>query len=155
MFDEKFWIAISFVLLIVFLYKKIYGILSSSLNNKTSQIEDQLKQASIIKLEAQEIRDNYLKQKKDNLARAQQIIDNAEKHAKKLISEGDKELKDSVDNKLKQSERLIKEMEISAINEIRIRAIEGAVSKFEDFISKNSNKKELYKSSVELLKKAI
>lgn len=155
MFDEKFWIAISFLLLIILLYKKLANIISTALNNKSIAIEDQLKQASLIKLEAQEIRDNYLKQKKENMITAQKIIDNAEKQAKKLISESDKELKTLIEQKLNQAEALIKEIEIKEMNDVRIKAIEHSVEKFKDFIANGKYDKKLYNSSIALFKKAI
>lgn len=155
MFDEKFWIAVSFLLFTILLYKKLSNIVATTLDKKSSEIEEQLKRASLLKLEAQEIRDNYLKQKKENMLHAQKILDNAEKQAKHLISEGNTELKTLIEQKFTKAETLIKEQEVIAINNIRVKAIEHSVERFKEFITKSSHEQKLYSSSVALLKKAI
>lgn len=155
MFDEKFWIAVSFLLFVTLLYKKLSNITTTALNKKSSEIEEQLKKASLLKLEAQEIRDNYLKQKKENMINAQKILDNAEKQAKQLIADGNEELEKLIEQKFTQAEKLLKEQEVIAINNIRVKAIEHSVERFKEFITKSSHRQKLHNSSIDLLKKAI
>lgn len=152
MFDEKFWVALSFVLFVAIIYKKLSNIAATGLDKKTSDIEEQLKKASLIKKEAQEIRDNYLKQKKESIVKAQTLIDNAEKEAKRLISENNKELKRIVSQKNMQADSLIIEIENQTLNKLRKTAIDQGVEKFKTFIKGSSSEQTFYESSLKTIK---
>ena len=55
MFDEKFWLAIAFVVFIVFIYKFLGNKINSMLNEKSQQIASDLLLASQAKEKAEKL----------------------------------------------------------------------------------------------------
>ena len=155
MFDEKFWVAASFVIFIALLYKKVSSIIVNAMDDKISGIKSQLQKATLINQEAQNIRDSYLVKKKENLVKAEQLIKNAEIEAHKLIFKNDEFLKESIKKKLASTELLINEMENRAIKELRMKATLQAVEKFKAHIEKTAQDQLFYSRSIISIKKAI
>jgi F0F1-type ATP synthase membrane subunit b/b' len=155
MFDEKFWIAISLIVFIGALYKKISGIVTKSIDEKISSIKSQLQKATLINQEAQNIRDNYLLKKKESNAKAKQLIKNAELAAHKLVFKNEEFLKDITEKKTAATKLLISEMEKKCLKELHVQVALRAVKKYKDYINSNNHDELFYKRSIEFIKKAI
>ncbi|MBL6621837.1 MAG: hypothetical protein ISP24_04040 [Rickettsiales bacterium] len=154
-FDEKFWIAFSFVAFIALLYKKLSKIIVSSLDEKTKAISDQLNQAKKIKEEAKKLEAEYKKQEKEINKEAASIIKNAQKTADEMLKKAEKDIKNMIAQKTKQSEELIKSLEKQTINEIKSEILESSLRDFADKAKDKSDKTKLLASSLEKLKDAI
>jgi len=153
-FDEKFWVALSFVIFIALAFKKVSSLLVNAMDSKSKEIENQLKQASILKKEAADIRDGYLKQQKEAEKRAKDIVLSAEKAAEKMLSDAKQQLESNIAQKLEQTEQLIKDTEKRVISEIKQGAVQTALDKFKENLSDNIDEEKLIDKSIKSLKKA-
>lgn len=155
MFDEKFWIAISFIILVGALYKKISGMITKAIDEKISSIKSQLQKATLINKEAQNIRDDYLVKKKESNAKAEQLIKNAKLAAHKLIFKNEEFLKDIIEKKNISTNLLIAEMEKKALKDLHMQVALKAVEKYKNYINSNNQDELFYQRSIEFIKKAI
>ncbi len=154
-FDEKFWIAFSFVAFIALLYKKLSNIIVRSLDEKTKAISDQLNQAKKIKEEAKKLETEYKAQEKEINKEAARIIENAKKTADEMLKKAEKDIKNMIAQKTKQSEELIKSLEKQTINEIKSEILESSLRDFAKKAKDKNDKTKLLASSIKKLKDAI
>ena len=155
MFNEKFWIAIAFILLIAILYSKISKIIANALEGKAQLVKSRLAQAKELKTQAEEIHQNCMKQKNISAKQAKEIIANAEKYASDIIKKEKESLKYLLAQKKAQTATALTDMERRAIEQIHDQAIEQAITKFKQKIGQNNIAESLYQDSLNSLKKAI
>ena len=101
MFDEKFWLAVSFIVFIIFIYKFLGNKINSILNEKSQQIANDLLKASQAKEEAEKL-----------LHEAQEYHQQSLKYAEKLKFDTSSEL-----NIMYENATLSLQQELAKINE--------------------------------------
>lgn len=101
MFDEKFWLAVSFIIFIIFIYKFLGNKINSILNKKSQQIANDLLKASQAKEEAEKL-----------LHEAQEYHQQSLKYAEKLKFDTSSEL-----NIMYENATLSLQQELAKINE--------------------------------------
>ena len=101
MFDEKFWLAVSFIIFIIFIYKFLGNKINSILNEKSQQIANDLLKASQAKEEAEKL-----------LHEAQEYHQQSLKYAEKLKFDTSSEL-----NIMYENATLSLQQELAKINE--------------------------------------
>jgi F-type H+-transporting ATPase subunit b len=155
MFDEKFWVAAAFFIVIILLGKKIYGFAINGINSVISNIESRLLEASEIKKEAQEIKSNFIKENRSNIATANKILKDAEQEANNIIATNKEKLASSIESKKQQAELIINELKDNAINQLHQKAIEDAIEKFKSELKDKKHKEKLSRSALESLDNVI
>ncbi len=101
MFDEKFWLAVSFIIFIIFIYKFLGNKINSILNKKSQQIANDLLKASQAKEKAEKL-----------LHEAQEYHQQSLKYAEKLKFDTSSEL-----NIMYENATLSLQQELAKINE--------------------------------------
>jgi F-type H+-transporting ATPase subunit b len=127
-FDEKFWIASSLIVLVILLYKKLSLVISKTLDGKTAEIRTRLDKAEEIIKEAEDIKQDIVKKHNEAQKRAEEMIENARIEAKHIREESKKNLNDKVSQKIKLSQDKINNAEKQIISEMRLKAIELATN---------------------------
>lgn len=152
MFDEKFWIAVSFFIFIALAYKKLSNIFINSLDSKRKEIEDELNKATDLRKEAKKIKDSYLKKQKLVEQEAAKIAHNAEVAAEKMLDEAKLQIEKTTSTKLAQIELHIADIKKQAIDEIKINAVKTAIEKFSKNLDKNIDQEKLIDKNINSLK---
>ncbi len=152
MFDEKFWIAISFIIFISLIAKTVCKLISKKTGDVVIAIKNKIDEVQKIKEEAKELKEEFLKKKEINEQKSIDIVVNAKKMAEKTIKEEKERLKDYLKNKEEQNVSLIEKMKNNLLSELRNKAINDAIIKFKEYLSKESLDKQLYQNSLHQLK---
>lgn len=143
MFDEKFWLAIAFIIFVALLYKKLASVIIKSLDGKKSLIEDELQKAKNIRKEAEEILASCKKQEEESLLRAEEIINNASVEADRLLEVAKEDLEKSLKEKnLRHEHNLAKSGELFLQN-IRNKAVDISFATAKDILTNELDNKKI------------
>ena len=135
--NTDFVVAIAFVIFIgVLLYFKVPRIIGSLLDKRAETIRNEIDEAHRLLEEAKTLLAKLERQHKENITKAQEIIDDAELTSKKILEDSKSEIKDAVSRKLKMAERQIQTNEKEAINNIKDDLIEAAFKEAQEQIKK-------------------
>lgn len=139
--DPTAWLAVSFVLFMIVLYKKGKGALTSMLDARIEGIREEIETAENLRVEAQELLAQYQRKHRDAVKEAEQIIADAEKRAEEITKAADAELKEITKRREKQLKDRLDRLEQSAIGEIRSYAADLAIKATAEIIADNLDKK--------------
>lgn len=154
MIDAKFFIALSFVIFIGLIGRKISAIISQAMADKIETIDTELKQAAELKKEAVKLRQEQEQLKTENEAKAAELVKNAQISADNLLANAQDNLKNSAQEQLAKADYLIKDLEKRALYELRAQAIDEAVAQFTKELDKNLDQSKVFKNSLAALKEA-
>ncbi|MGH1349239.1 MAG: F0F1 ATP synthase subunit B [Methyloligellaceae bacterium] len=150
--DPTVWVAITVIIFALLMYyvgvpKKI----GDSLDNKAGEIRSELEQARQLREEAQAILAEYQRKQREAEQTADDIVAQAKKEAEAFATETRQALKASLERRTLQAEEKIARAQEQATNEVRLAAINVAVSATEKLISENLSDKD----ANNLIKKSI
>jgi F-type H+-transporting ATPase subunit b len=142
MFEEKFWLAISFLSFVVLIIKFFGAKISSSLNQKSKEISDninlvseQKKQSQLLLVEAQKIYE-------ESIVSAKKLIEEANQESIKMLNNAQVLLDQEINRMKLLSSQKIKQEEEKAIRLIKNKVILDAIAKVQQTsVSINENKK--------------
>ncbi len=126
-FDEKFWIAVSFVVFFALIFKPLKKAILGALDKRRALISSELDQAMQLKEEARRLLDSFQEKNKQALVEAEEIIKNAKNDAENILENGKKQLDDMVKKRIELVEQRIAQAEASAMHEIQAGAMEIAI----------------------------
>jgi F-type H+-transporting ATPase subunit b len=161
--DATFWVAISFVLFVVFLiYKKIPGVVAKSLDDKIKEITQKIEEAENLKKESDKLLSKYQIQLDESKKECEEIL----LRATKLNEEESASMEEKIHSMLAVKEKNIKEKIIqakdNALKEVKkistIIAVESAKKIISQTIEKSTIESVNYssiKENLENLKKYI
>jgi F-type H+-transporting ATPase subunit b len=129
------WIGLSFVIFIVLAARYLWPMIGSSLDQRGSQIRDQLEQAARLREEAQALLASYEKERADKLREAESIVANAKAEADELRERAATELKQALDRRSQQAQERIARAETDALVAIRSQMVETATNAARDVIT--------------------
>ena len=140
--DATFWVAVSFVLFVAFLiYKKIPGLISSSLNEKINEIKNKINEAESLKLESDKLLSKYQSQLEQSKKECEEILSRAYKMSDEETSLMQDKIKAMLETREKNIEEKITQSKNNALKEITktstIIAIESAKKILSQTIEKN------------------
>jgi F-type H+-transporting ATPase subunit b len=145
--NTNFVVSIAFVAFIaILLYLRVPAKITGLLDNREQSIRDEIDGATSILEESKTLLADLEREHKANIAKAEKIVQEAELEAKRLLSESKKEIRSSIERKIRLAEDQIKATEDSVIKSIKDRAIDKA------FLTATSQLTELPKSQ---MKKSI
>lgn len=112
---QLFWLAISFVLLYVILWRAVLPRISGVLESRGKVIADDLEKAENLKNEAELVTGKYEKLISETGEKARKLIDESSAKAKGAIEKKRAELSKQVDEKLAKAEKEISKIEKESI----------------------------------------
>ena len=118
-FDETAWVAISFLLFFVMVWKKGKKAILSLLDERSLLIEKELNEAKSLKEEALEELRLALQNQKNVSDEAENLIKNAKETAKKIQEEANLKSIDMIKRKEEQAKQKILSLEAEAIKNIK------------------------------------
>ena len=141
-FDETAWVAIAFLIFIALVWKKASKAITEILDSRSLLIENELKEAKLLKEEALEELRKSLQTQKNISDEAESIIKEAQEAAKKIREDASIRCSEIVIRREEQAKQKIIATEAEAIN--KIKKITGSViiESSKIFIASNLDKKE-------------
>ncbi|MCP1337590.1 F0F1 ATP synthase subunit B [Futiania mangrovi] len=142
MFDETFWVAVSFVLFfaIVF-YLKVPSKIVAGLDARASRIRNELDEARRLREEAQGLLATYQRKRQDAEKEAQDIVTQAKSEAEAASKRAQEALEARIERRLKSVEEKIAQAEADAIRDVRNSAATLAVNAARRVISEELDDK--------------
>jgi F-type H+-transporting ATPase subunit b len=140
MFNEKFWLAISFFAFLGLFIKFVIPKLTKSLDQKSKEIAEEILAAKELKEKATKLLAAAQKYHQESLSYADKLRADAEIEAQKFLSEAEKSINEELEKKTIAANNRIKFAEEKAIMEIKESIINAALSSIEDESKKGLDK---------------
>ena len=135
--NTDFVVAIAFVIFVgVLIYFKVPRVIANLLDNRAETIRNEIDEAHKLLEEAKTLLAKLEREHKENIAKGQDIIQDAKLTSKKILEDSKSEIKDAVARKLAMAERQIKINEKEVINAIRDDLIDAAFKAAQEQIEK-------------------
>jgi F-type H+-transporting ATPase subunit b len=131
----EFWVAIAFLgFVALMLYYKVPGMMGAALDKRADAIRNELDEARKLRIEAQEILDDYKRKQSEAQKEAEEIVSAAKREAETIASETRKSLTESLERRTRIAEEKIARAEAQALGEVRSASVDAAVNAAEKLI---------------------
>ena len=132
----QIWAQVALVIFLgVIIYLKVPGMITKSLDERSSKIAAELNSAKQLREEAQALLTEYQKKRKEAEAEAAEIVAVAKREADMLAEEAKQKTADYVARRTMLSEQKIKQAEVDAVNAVRSAAVDLAIAAAEKLIA--------------------
>nr|WP_325065428.1 hypothetical protein [Parerythrobacter jejuensis] len=122
-------VSISMVVLIaIFVWKKVPGMITGGLDAKIASIREQLDEAKKLRAEAEALRDEYSTKIANAEKDAEAMIENARHEAEALVEKAEADSKALIERRKRMAEDKIAAAERDAIDEVRATAARAAAT---------------------------
>lgn len=135
MFDESFFVALAFAVVIgVFFYLRLPGKLVAALDDRAEQIRNELAQAKKLREDAEALLAEYEAKRNAAEQQAEQIVTDARNSAEALAAEAKQKIEDSLERRTQQAQDKIARAEANMVKEVRLAVTSIAVAAAENVI---------------------
>lgn len=123
------WVSLAmFILLAIFVWKKVPGLITGGLDAKIAEIKQQLDEAKSLRAEAETLRDEYATKIAGAEKDAEAMMDGAQREADAILAKAENDAKDMVARRQRMAEDKIAAAERDAVEEVRASAVDAAAS---------------------------
>ncbi|MEM8725594.1 MAG: hypothetical protein AAGE86_08740 [Pseudomonadota bacterium] len=123
------WVSVAMLVLIaVFVWKKVPGMITGGLDAKIAEIKNQLDEAKALRAEAEQLRDEYAAKIAGAEKDAEAMMDGAKREADAILAKAETDSKDMVARRQRMAEDKIAAAERDAVEEVRTVAAEAAAA---------------------------
>ncbi|WFL76771.1 hypothetical protein P7228_12295 [Altererythrobacter arenosus] len=123
------WVSVSMVVLIaVFVWKKVPGLITGGLDNKIAAIKQQLDEAKELRAEAEKLRDEYAAKIANAEKDAEAMVEGAQREADAILDKAEADSKAMVERRKKMAEDKIAAAEREAVDDVRSKAAKAATA---------------------------
>lgn len=127
--DSYQWVSIAMLVLVgIFIWKKVPGLITGGLDSKIQEIKDQLDEAKNLRAEAEALRDEYATMIKDAEKHAEDMLANAERDADAILKKAEADGKLMVERRKRMAEDKIATAEREAVAEVKSVAVNAAAA---------------------------
>ena len=152
MFDATFFVALSFVLFLIFVvWAGLPSTIIKSLDDRSEQIKKELDEARILHEEAQKLLATEKRKLEQCDAEVENILKQASEQAAFLTEKSNNLLKEEIQRKQKQADLKIAQARDEAIKEVRAKASELSLVIAKEYLKENID----HKIASELIDKSI
>jgi F-type H+-transporting ATPase subunit b len=139
--DDYGWVAMAMAILIaVFIWKKVPGMLMSGLDSKIEAIKQQLDEAKTLRAEAEALRDEYAAKIASAEKDAEAMVEGARTEADAILAKAEADSEKMVERRQRMAEDKIAAAERDALDAVRTRAVEAAAVASKAIIAKKHTK---------------
>jgi len=153
-FDEKFWLAVAFVVFILLVLKLAGKTILNLLDAKSNLVKKTIDDAKKAKEEAEKLLENAKKYNKESKSYADKLIAEATKEADKLAQEAKEEIESEITKKTATALKRIEVEQEIAIKEVKKRIVKTALEtlskSFKSDITDKEQEKLLTKANSDL-----
>lgn len=133
----EFWVAVSFVIFMALLWKKIVAAFTGMLDARTEKIRQELDEAQRLREEAQSLLASYQRRQRDAQKEAEEIIAHAREEAERLRRQAAVDLENSLKRREAQAMDRIAQAETAAMQEVRSLTVDLAIAASRKLLSEN------------------
>ncbi len=127
--DSYQWVSIAMLVLVgIFIWKKVPGLITGGLDSKIQEIKDQLDEAKNLRAEAEALRDEYATMIKDAEKHAEDMLANAGRDADAILKKAEADGKLMVERRKRMAEDKIATAEREAVAEVKSVAVNAAAA---------------------------
>ena len=138
MFDATFFVALSFVLFVVFvIWAGLPSTIIKSLDDRSEQIKKELDEARILHEEAQKLLATEKRRLEQCDAEVEDILKQASEQAALITEKSNKLLKEEIQRKQKQADLKIAQARDEAIREVKDKASELSLIIAKEYLKEN------------------
>lgn len=139
--DSYQWVALAMMVLLgVFLWKKVPGLITGGLDAKIAEIKQQLDEAKSLRAEAEKLRDEYATKIAGAEKDAEAMVEGAQREADAILTKAKTDSKDMVARRQRMAEDKIAAAERDAVEEVRTVAAEIAAAASRKLIAERHDK---------------
>jgi F-type H+-transporting ATPase subunit b len=140
--DSYQWVALAMTVLIaVFIWKKVPGIITGGLDSKIAEIRKALDEAKTLRAEAEALRGEYAAKIASAEKDAEAMLAGAREEAGAILAKAEADSEVMVARRQKMAEDKIAAAERAAIAEVKAKAVTAAAAASKVLIAKAHNKK--------------
>ena len=150
--NSTLWVAISFVLFLILVFKPLMNSLSQGLEKKISELKKNLDESKTLKLEAQRLHNEQLTKQKENELIIKRIDEETKREIDNIKNQFSKEIEMSMIRKINNYNQISSQMENELKEELRNKVINKVTKYTEVRIKNNLSKKHNSKLIEESLK---
>lgn len=141
MFHEpRFWTSLAFVLFFVIFGRKIWGVISSKLDERADNVRKNLDEATRLRREAEQMLEDSNREREQALIEAQQLIAASKAEAQALTEQAERDAAEMIARHEKIARERIEAAEQTALRDIREQAAALALTAARDVIAENLEK---------------
>lgn len=129
-FDEKFWLAIAFFVLLGVMIRYVWPFLAKALDEKSKKIAEEILAAKEMKQKAERLLIEAENFYRESTSLAQKLLKDAEIEAQKFAEESRQMLQKEVDKKTVAALERIRLEQESALREVKTKIIDSAIKEF-------------------------
>ena len=138
MFDATFFVALSFVLFVVFvIWAGLPSTIIKSLDDRSEQIKKELDQARVLHEEAQKLLATEKRKLEQCDAEVEDILKQASEQAALITEKSNKLLKEEIQRKQKQADLKIAQARDEAVREVKAKASELSLIIAKEYLKEN------------------
>lgn len=155
MFDEKFWVGVSFAILIALLYRPISRILVTGLDGRSKRIQDELDRALQLREEAQTVLSSYQRKQQEALNEAGEIVAQAKATASYMLEKAQADLEEALNRRVEVAMQKIAQHEMAVLQELKTNTMSLALKAVRQVAAEDTGKDamdESIRQSVEAVK---
>jgi F-type H+-transporting ATPase subunit b len=135
--NPTFWVLIAFVLFFVVMGRKVWGILSQTLDDRAGRIRQEIEAAQKLKDDAQAAFQQYQRRQRDALKEAEAIIAAAREEADRIRAHAQAATEAALKQREQQAVEKIAQAEAAALQQVRDLAVDIAVTATEKLLADN------------------
>nr|WP_298928536.1 hypothetical protein [uncultured Erythrobacter sp.] len=127
--EDYQWVSLAMLVLIgVFVWKKVPGLITGGLDTKIAEIKQQLDEAKALRAEAETLRDEYAQKIASAEQDAEKMMEGAQREADAILDKAKADGEAMVKRRKKMAEDKIAAAERDAIAGVKAKAVEAAAS---------------------------
>lgn len=135
--DPRFWVAVSFVAFVIFLFKPIRKALFAALDGRIDRIRNSLEEAQSLKDEASALLSSYKRKQLDAENEAKRIVRDAEQEAASIAQKAASDLEEALNRRIELAMQKISSYEAAMLLEIRNHAVDIATNAVRQMVAEN------------------
>lgn len=121
------WVSLAMLVLVgVFLWLKVPGLITGGLDKRIAEIKQQLDEAKTLRAEAEQLRDEYAAKIGGAEADAEKMIEGARREADAILDKAEADSEAMVARRQRMAEDKIAAAEREAVAEVKAKAVEAA-----------------------------
>ena len=127
--EPKFWVAVSFVIFIVVMWKPfgVFAMIAKALDSRSEKIKAELDAAVALRLEAQATLQAYLQKQTEVLKEAEEILAKTKSDAEIMARAAREELKSSLEKRTRMAMEHIAQAEGKAVKDVQNHMVDIAM----------------------------
>ena len=141
--DPTFWVAVSIVLCFGFIGLKAWRPIVAGLDGRAASIRQRLDEAEALRVEAQQILEEYKLKSANALNEAKEVLKNAEIRADQMREQMEAELKTAIARQELNAKMRITRLENEAIDAVKSAVIQTTLERVQNSIANDDEAKDV------------